>query len=325
VSAFIWADGDRLIRFGPGAGEHAWRGADLLSTPRARAGIPAALRDGWRSVHDVPAGQVTDIAAALVEEVGDGPVVAWGGGRVIDTAKAVAAARGGRVCAVPTTLSGAEMTGGHRVVPGFEDRGRHRPVLVLADPALMTSQAESERRASAMNALAHAAEALYGPGRNPVSGMAAAAAAGDIAAGIDERAPDARKRLARGSLLAAYAMDSAGYSLHHVLCQTIVRTCGTPHAATNATMLPQVLASMRGREGKALGRLAEALGVTAGDLPERVTGLGGDRRTLADLGVRPDHLGTITDAALERPELRSMTPPPDREELLSLLRRASRS
>jgi alcohol dehydrogenase class IV len=325
VSAFTWADGDRLIRFGPGAGEHAWREADLLSTPRARASIPAALRDGWRTVHDVPPGQVTDIAAALVEEVGDGPVVAWGGGRVIDTAKALAAARGGRVCAVPTTLSGAEMTGGHRVVPGYEDRGRHRPALVLADPALMTSQAEPERRASAMNALAHAAEALYGPGRNPVAGMAAAAAAADIAAGLEGPDADARERLARGSLLAAYAMDSAGYSLHHVLCQTIVRTCGTPHAATNATMLPHVLAVMRGREPDALGRLAEALGVTAGDLPERVTALGGSRRTLAELGVRREQLEEVAEAALGRAELQAMRPPPDRDELLSLLRRASPS
>jgi alcohol dehydrogenase class IV len=324
VSGFTWADGDRLIRFGPGAGQHAWRGADLLSTPRARDGIPEVLHNAWRSVHDVPPGQVTDIAAALVGDVGDGPVVAWGGGRVIDTAKAVAAARGGRVCAVPTTLSGAEMTGGHRIVPGYEDRGRHRPVLVLADPALMTGQAEPDRRASAMNALAHAAEALYGPGRNPVSGMAAAAAAGDIAAGIDDRAPDARERLAQGSLLAAYAMDSAGYSLHHVLCQTIVRTCGTPHAATNATMLPHVLAAMAQREHAAVARLAEALGVTVAGVPERVTALGGGPRTLAELGVSPDELGAVADAALQRPELRAMTRPPDREELLSLLRRAFR-
>ncbi len=323
MSAFTWADGDRLIRFGPGAGAHAWRDADLLSTPRARAAIPEPLRGGWRSVHDVPPGQVTDIAAALVGEVGDGPVVAWGGGRVIDTAKAVAAARGGRVCAVPTTLSGAEMTGGHRVVPGYEDRGRHRPVLVLADPALMTGQAEPDRRASAINALAHAAEALYAPGRNPVSGMAAAAAAADIAAGIEGRAPDARERLAQGSLLAAYAMDSAGYSLHHVLCQTIVRTCGTPHAATNAAMLPHVLAAMRGREPGAVGRLADALGVAADGLPDRVAALGGGRRTLAGLGVRPDDLGAVADAALARPELRALTPPPDREELLSVLRRAT--
>jgi alcohol dehydrogenase class IV len=120
-------------------------------------------------------------------------------------------------------------------------------------------------------------------------------------------------------------MDSAGYSLHHVLCQTIVRVCGTPHAATNATMLPHVLAAMAGREGAAVARLADALGVTAAGLPERVAALGGGRRTLADLGVSPDDLGAVADAALERPELARMRPPPDREELLSLLRRAARS
>src|SRR6185312_12878426 len=99
-------------------------------------------------------------------------------------------------------------------------------------------------------------------------------------------------------------MDSAGYSLHHVLCQTIVRTCGTPHAATNAAMLPHVLAAMRARE------------------EDGVAALGGGR-TLADLGVSEGDLDAIADAALQRPELARMQPPPDREELLSVLRRAS--
>lgn len=318
---FTWADGDRTIRFGAGAKEHAWPDADLLSTPRARASIPPSLRDGWRSVHDVPAGQVADVASALVGAVGDGPIVAWGGGRVIDTAKALAAARGGRVCAVPTTLSGAEMTGGHRLVPGYEERGRHRPVLVLADPALMTGQAEPDRRASAMNALAHAAEALYGPGANPVASMVAAAAAGMIAQGLAEPAPDAGERLALGALLSAYAMDSAGYSLHHVLCQTIVRICGTPHAATNAAVLPHVLRAMRGREPAAVAALADALDVPAQGLAERVAEIGA-ARSLQALGVEADALGAVADAALDRSELRGMTPPPDRDELLSLLRRA---
>jgi alcohol dehydrogenase class IV len=320
---FTWADGNRVIHFGAGVAEHVWRGAALLSTPRARGSIPAPLRDSWGSIHDVPAGQVADAAAALVGVVGAGPIVAWGGGRVIDTAKAVAAARGGRVCAVPTTLSGAEMTGGHRLVPGYEDRGRHRPVLVLADPALMTGQPQAGRRASAMNALAHAAEALYGPGRNPVASMAASAAAGMIAQGLDEQPPGAADRLALGALLAAYAMDSAGYSLHHVLCQTIVRVCGTPHAATNAAMLPHVLAAMRGRAPEAVGAFAEAVGVPVDRVAAQVAELGGSR-SLHELGVDPDALGTIADAAVDRPELRGMTPPPDRDELVNLLRQAYR-
>ncbi len=320
---FTWSDGNRVIHFGTGVGAHAWPEADLLSTPRARGSIPPALHDAWRSVHDVPAGQVADVAAALVDEVGDGPLVAWGGGRVIDTAKALAAARGGRVCAVPTTLSGAEMTGGHRLVPGFEDRGRHRPVLVLADPALMTGQRLDDRRASAMNALAHAAEALYGTGRNPVAGMAATAAAGLIVTGLSDDTPEAAARLALGSLLAAYAMDSAGYSLHHVLCQTIVRLCGTPHAATNAAMLPHVLQAMREREPDAVAAFADALAVPVDGLAAKVADIGA-ALSLDELGVHAEALGAVADAALDRPELRAMTPPPDRNELLSLLRQAYR-
>jgi alcohol dehydrogenase class IV len=320
---FTWIDGNRTIHFGAGVGEHVWHTADLLSTPRARETIPPALGDGWRSVHDVPAGQVADVAAALVGAVGDGPIVAWGGGRVIDTAKALAAARGGRVCAVPTTLSGAEMTGGHRMVPGYEERGLHRPVLVLADPDLMAGQPPAERSQSAMNALAHAAEALYGPGRNPVASMAAAAAAGLIAQGLAGGAADATERLALGALLAAYGMDSAGYSLHHVLCQTIVRLCGTPHAATNAAMLPHVLRAMRGREPEAIAAFAAALDVPEERVDGRVAELGG-APSLRALGVDADALGAVADAALDRPELRGMTPPPDRDELLSLLRQASR-
>jgi alcohol dehydrogenase class IV len=242
---------------------------------------------------------------------------------VIDAAKALAAARGGRVCAVPTTLSGAEMTGGHRLVPGFEERGRHRPVLVLADPALMTGQLDRDRRASAMNALAHAAEALYGPGRNPVASMAAAAASGLIAEGLSDSIPEAAERLALGALLAAYAMDSAGYSLHHVLCQTIVRMCGTPHAATNAAMLAHVLWAMRRREPDGVAAFAAALAVPVDAVAGRVAELGGVP-SLRAIGVGGDALEAVAAAAAERSELQAMTPPPRRDELLSLLRQAHR-
>ena len=118
-------------------------------------------------------------------------------------------------------------------------------------------------------------------------------------------------------------MDSAGYSLHHVLCQTIVRLCGTPHAATNAAMLPHVLRAMRGREPEAIAAFAAALDVPEERVAGRVAELGG-ARSLQALGVDADALGAVADAALDRSELRGMTPPPDRDELLSLLRRAFR-
>ena len=75
-------------------------------------------------MHQVPAGPVPDAAAALIDAVRNPTLVALGGGRVIDTAKAIAAVRGGRVCAMPTTLSGAEMTTIHRLPAGRESARR---------------------------------------------------------------------------------------------------------------------------------------------------------------------------------------------------------
>ena len=59
MTEFVWRDGERTIRFGPGAGAHAWPGADVLTTARAESDIPAAVLAGAR-VHHVPAGQVPD-------------------------------------------------------------------------------------------------------------------------------------------------------------------------------------------------------------------------------------------------------------------------
>src|SRR5262249_22719491 len=80
---------------------------------------------------------------------------------------------GAQVGAVPTTLSGAEMTSLHRKIAGRESGPSVRPVLVIADAALMLSLPEPWLRMSAMNAFAHGVEALYGPRADPVATPAA--------------------------------------------------------------------------------------------------------------------------------------------------------
>ena len=75
---------------------------------------PLELAEAAAGFHHVAPGPVNEVAAQVVEDVSAPALVALGGGRVI-VAKAVAAARGGRVAALPTTLSGAEMTRIHRL------------------------------------------------------------------------------------------------------------------------------------------------------------------------------------------------------------------
>ncbi len=321
---FTWRDADRTVLFGRESPEKmvevvAAQGMgefDLLSTRRAleQAGAFSAAAE---SVHEVASGGVPDAAAALLEAVSAHPIVALGGGRVIDTAKAIGAVRGQSVVAIPTTLSGAEMTGIHRLPAGAEGRARGlvRPALVMANSDLMTSQPEAELRFSAMNALAHGADSLYTPFANPVSRMTALRGAALIGSSL-ERGGAQRERadLALGSILCGYAIDSALFAIHHVICQTLVRVLEIPHAQTNAAILPEAMAFMRDRAPDQLSDLAAALGTDLDSLPRRIHELG-DPPRLGELGADHRRLGDALEAITERSEL-AFTPDPPRHEHL---------
>lgn len=300
-----------------------WDGFELLATERSLGASPG-LADAAGATHLVPPGQVPEVAAAILDDVGAGSFVALGGGRVVDAAKAVAAVRDGQVAAIPTTLSGAEMTAIHRLPAGHEGLAGVRPSLVLADAELMTSLPEPELRATAMNALAHAADSLYTPLADGLSRKAALRAAALIAAALDEARPERdRGELALGALLAGQAIDAAGLALHHVLSQSAVRVCGTPHAETNAALLPAVMEEMRSRAPERMAELAEALGCEPDAIAGRIEALGGGRRGLAGLGASRDCLEPLLDTAMARGELVHMTPGEvGRDDLAGVLERA---
>jgi alcohol dehydrogenase class IV len=272
-------------------------------------------------VLEVPGGGVPEAAAAVRDGVGGRPLVALGGGRVVDAAKAIAGADGVRVAAVATTLSGAELTPFHRMPVGVDTFSFVRPSVVIADPALMASQPMPELAASAMNALAHAVEALYTPLANPVAEMAALRSATLIAQGLDVKGPD-RPALALGALLAGYAVGQTGFAVHHAVCQTIVRVCGTPHSQTNAVMLPHFVAFMEPRAPDAIRQLGEAVG---GRPAERVAGLARQSEVtrLGELGVTDADLPRIIEAVAQRGDIAANTPAaPSAEELRAVVARA---
>ena len=90
----------------------------------------------------MPPGRVDEISAELLARIRLGPTSSWSASGAVASStrprrsperSAPAAA------AIPTTLSGAEMTPFHRTPAGVEGARLVRPALVLADPDLMAS------------------------------------------------------------------------------------------------------------------------------------------------------------------------------------------
>ncbi len=329
---FVWRDAGRTVvlrRDGIAQApqllqEHGFAPFELLSTSRALAAA-AGLAEAAIAVHEVGPGQVPDLAAGLLKRVGSQPLAALGGGRTIDVAKAIASVTGAAVAAIPTTMSGAEMTGIHRLPAGAEPRAGSmvRPSLVVADPVAMTSQEEPALRASSMNALAHGADSLYTPFASPLSEMAALRGAELISTALDqERGERNPAQLALGSLLCGYAIDSGSFGLHHVVCQTLARVCGSPHAAANAAILPRAVAFLTAQAPDSFAAFAAAIETDPEDVEARLLQLGGDPPGLGAAGAERSKLDQALDAILLRPELAFVPAPPSREQLAELIERA---
>jgi alcohol dehydrogenase class IV len=234
---------------------------------------------------------------------------------VVDAAKAIAGADRVKCAAVPTTLAGSPITRIHRMPAGVDEWNLVRPSLVIADPELMASAPMPGLAATAMNSLAHATESLYTPFANPVAELAALRAAELFATGLTPDEP-VRHDLALAALLGSWALGATAYAVHHVVCQTLVRMAGTPHAETNAVMLPHSVAFVEPRAPEAIAKLRAALG--GRDVSELSARAGAT--TLIELGADRAVVTDVVDAASERGELGN-TPggAPSRDELRALV------
>lgn len=337
---FVWKDGERLIAFGGSALASLpafLRAAQmeeyvLITTDRALDQFASQVGgdeivNGARERLMVGPGGVAELSRDLREQAGERPIVAVGGGRVIDMGKAIAGSWGQKVAAIPTTLSGAPMTGAHRLPAGYSGQAKNiRPAVVIGVPDLMASQPEDLRTGSVMNALSHGIESLFVETGSAVPRLAGARGIrllfrSLLDDSIDE--PTRRLRLSLGAIETGYAVGATGYALHHVICQTIVRVGEVPHAPTYGVMLPYTLEFYKIRDDLTWNLVAEELGT---DDPSvniaKTCAAAGNPATLTDLGVAPERVDAIIAAAAERPDLRRTPGGATEEDIRSLIESA---
>jgi maleylacetate reductase len=256
-------------------------------------------------------------------------ILAVGGGSAIDTAKAASSESGLPLVSVPTTYSGSEWTTSYgirdpskRMVGGG---GGANLSGIVYDPVLTLDLPPEVTAGTALNALAHAAEALYHPARSPESDRAAHEGAelitGSLPAVLQNlSALGPRTTLLKGAARAGEALGLAGLCLGHAMAQALGGRYGLPHGAMNALCLPAALRFNEPVAAKAIDDFGKSIGADdAADRVEELARLGGFNR-LRDFGVPEDGLDDVAEATAKRAGAQANPRPASPAEIADLFR-----
>ena len=246
------------------AGRHEKQYADSLAAAVTPAG----------RIEDVAMHVPVETAAAGVRaarDTGADLLVCLGGGSATGLAKAIAKDLGLPIIAVPTTYAGSELTpvwglteGGHKST-GRDPRVR--PRVVVYDPVLTLTLPAAVSAASGMNAIAHAAEALYAPDAGADTKDQAEAGIRGLATALPKVAArpgdlSARTDALRGAWWCGATLAAATMGIHHTICHVLGGAYRLPHAETHAAVLPHAVACNESFAPAAMTRLAAALDAT---------------------------------------------------------------
>ncbi len=319
-----------IVRWGLDALGDACDGAGvarplLVASPRWEAVyLPLEPAGRWR---EVPSERVDEALASASAPDG---VVAVGGGSAIDLGKAVSAAGALPLVSVPTTYAGAEWT----TYYGVRDAERRlrgggggaHPAAIVYEPQLTLELPPETTVGTAMNALAHCAEALYARGHNAAAdddALTGAALIADWLPQVVERPRDfeARRELLLGACHAGAALAGSMLALAHAMAQAVGGRYGVPHGTLNGICLPPVLRFNALLVPDAVGRFGEAIGAPADPAArvEELASLAGPTR-LRELGVPERDLPGLAASAAERGGNRANPRPASPDEIESLLR-----
>jgi maleylacetate reductase len=244
-SKFVSTSTGALVRFGGNAYEDVKQELERLGAQRALFLSTPEQSDTCQSFSDhcraLSAGvftearmhtpvDVTESAVNRSETIKADCLVSIGGGSTTGLGKAIAYRTDLPQIVVPTTYAGSECTS----ILGQTEYGRKTtlkdprvlPEVVVYDPMLVASLPVPLTVTSALNAMAHAVEALYAKDRDPESTMLAIegliAFAEALSAVIaDPNDLDARSRTLYGAWLCGTVLGQVSMALHHKLCHTL--------------------------------------------------------------------------------------------------------
>ena len=287
-----------------------------LLVASARWDLPIEASARWS---EVPSHRVDEAAIQA-----EGGVIAVGGGSAIDLGKAISATADVPLVSVPTTYAGAEWTTYYGVRdPERKLRGGGagaNPRGIVYDVELTLDLPREPTVGTAMNALAHCAEALYVEGHNVDADEHALAGARLIGEWLPRvvdapRDREARTELLRGACHGGAALGGSGLALAHAMAQAIGGRYGVPHGTLNGICLPPALRWNEQWAPDAVHRFRAAVGCDV----EELAALGGVTR-LHDLGVPEADLPELAEAAAGRAGNRANPRPATAAEIEELFR-----
>ena len=213
--------------------------------------------------------EVTERALAALKAHGADGLIAFGGGSTIGLSKALTLRTGLPQIAIPTTYAGSEVTPilgeTHQGIKRTQRDIRLLPSTVIYDVELTLSLPVALSASSGLNAIAHAAEALYARDANPITSWMAQEGIGALAKALPVIANHpadvrAREQAQYGAWLCGTCLGTVGMALHHKLCHVLGGSFDLPHAETHALILPYALAYNAEQAPEAMKRIACALG-----------------------------------------------------------------
>lgn len=251
--------------------------------------------------------EVTEAALAEVLALNADSLISYGGGSTIGLGKALALRTDLTQIAVPTTYAGSEVT----AILGQTEAGRKttltdprvQPDVIIYDPSLITGLPLDITVTSGLNAMTHAAEALYARERNPFTTTLALQGLEAMIEALPQVVDNPENLTARaqtqyGAFLCGLVLGQVGMSLHHKLCHTLGGSFDLPHAETHAVILPHAIAYNEAAVPNLLAPLSSLLGAkSAGQGLYHFARNLNAPSSLKSLGLKESDLDRATDLA----------------------------